>query len=375
MVFSGIKASARLSFGDYLILFRRTASAPTLATVLRQHSKKMDWHSRTLSTRLDAVSNLMLKDGLYQGKRAAVGFDGIWRFRGEPSLIIEVKTTDAYNFSLDTLAQYRDRLISESRIDENSSILIVVGREDTGALEAQIRGSRHAWDIRLISVERLLKLLQVGEKSEDASTLKQIRQLLRPFEYTKVDRMIDVLFETTADVETQQQIELAKPEDSQPEGWGDPSNSPDLEVKRRQAVEQFAASKLQEVVKRSRTMYWSADKTFRVCCAVSKRYTGNRGSRLYWYALLPKWLEFLSESADSYLILACMDRNEAFALSRSILDTYKDDFGVSERPNGTRYWHIELYESHGELALQLHRTGARVPIAPYRFAMHTANTP
>jgi hypothetical protein len=187
--------------------------------------------------------------------------------------------------------------------------------------------------------------------------------------------MIDVLFETTADVETQQQIELAKPEDSQPEGWGDPSNSPDLEVKRRQAVEQFAASKLQEVVKRSRTMYWSADKTFRVCCAVSKRYTGNRGSRLYWYALLPKWLEFLSESADSYLILACMDRNEAFALSRSILDTYKDDFGVSERPNGTRYWHIELYESHGELALQLHRTGARVPIAPYRFAMHTANTP
>jgi len=35
-------------------------------------------------------------------------------------------------------------------------VLIVVGRQDTGELEAQIRGSRHAWDIRLISAEALL---------------------------------------------------------------------------------------------------------------------------------------------------------------------------------------------------------------------------
>jgi hypothetical protein len=213
-----------------------------------------------------------VEDGLYQGKRTSVGFDGIWKFRGEPSLIIEVKTTDAYNFSLDTLAQYRDRLVSECRIEENASILIVVGREDTGALEAQIRGSRYAWDIRLISVERLLKLLQISEKSEDPNTLRQIRQLLRPFEYTKIDRIIDVLFEAAADVETQQQIEQAKPDDAQPEDAGDPSNYADLEAKRRQAVEAFAALRSKELVKRSRTMFWSADKQFRVCCAVSKRY-------------------------------------------------------------------------------------------------------
>ena len=33
----------------------------------------------------------------------------------------------------------------------DSSMLIVVGGEDTGDLEAQIRGSRYAWDIRLVS--------------------------------------------------------------------------------------------------------------------------------------------------------------------------------------------------------------------------------
>jgi hypothetical protein len=252
-----------------------------------------------------------VEDGLYQGKRTAVGFDGIWKFKGEPSLIIEVKTTDAYNFSLDRLAQYRDRLLSECRIEENASILIVVGREDTGALEAQIRGSRYAWDIRLISVERLLKLLQISEKSEDPSTLRQIRQLLRPFEYTKIDRIIDVLFEAAADVEAQQQIEQEKPDDAQPEDASNPSNYADLEAKRRQAVEAFAALRSKELVKRSRTMFWSADKQFRVCCAVSKRYAATHGTRQYWYAFLPKWYEFLSEGTDGYLILACMDRDEA----------------------------------------------------------------
>ena len=114
-------------------------------------------------------------------------------------------------------------------------------------------------------------------------------------------------------------------------------------------------------------MFWSADKQFRVCCAVSKRYGSTHASRQYWYAFLPKWYEFLREGKNSYLILACMDRDDAFVFSQAELDKYKDDFGVTERPNGSRYWHIELYEMNGELALQLHRIGTRVPIARYRF--------
>jgi hypothetical protein len=80
-----------------------------------------------------------VENGLYQGRRNAVGFDGIWRAKGEPDLIIEVKTTDYVTVSLDKLAEYREKLLAEGRVGKNSSILIVVGREDTGALEAQVR--------------------------------------------------------------------------------------------------------------------------------------------------------------------------------------------------------------------------------------------
>ena len=94
-----------------------------------------------------------VQNGFYAGRQNAVGFDGIWSAPNNHSLIVEVKTSDAYRINLDTIATYRTKLIENGKVDLNSSILIVVGRQDTGDLEAQVRGSRHAWDMRLISID------------------------------------------------------------------------------------------------------------------------------------------------------------------------------------------------------------------------------
>jgi hypothetical protein len=98
-----------------------------------------------------------VENGLYSGRQNEIGNDGLWRSPEGSHLIVEVKTTDAYRISLDTIAGYRQAHISNRSINERSSILIVVGRQDTGELEAQVRGSRHAWDVRLISAEALVK--------------------------------------------------------------------------------------------------------------------------------------------------------------------------------------------------------------------------
>jgi hypothetical protein len=112
-----------------------------------------------LGRRLDyKVSN-----GRYQGVVGGIGYDGIWVSTEGHSIIAEVKTTDAYRISLDKIAEYRQKLLSNGEIKGSPSILVIVGREDTGELEAQIRGSRHAWDIRLISAEALFKLVQLKE--------------------------------------------------------------------------------------------------------------------------------------------------------------------------------------------------------------------
>ena len=308
-----------------------------------------------------------VENGIYQGKKTAIGFDGIWRSETDPDILVEVKTTDYVAISLDKIAVYKQRLCADQRIKADASMLVVVGREDTGALEAQVRGSRYAWDMRLISVERLIKLVQIKEKSDDPATLTQIRQLLQPFEYTKIDRIIDVIFTTAADVE-EQIVEHAPVEDAEMvhEDIKQNRTDPDLlSAKRLEAVEAFARSKGQELVRHSRTLFWTSDKLLRVCCAVSKRYESDY--QPYWYAFHPNWDRFLSEGKESYFVLSCMDRNEAYALPYSLVDKHKQNLNMTDR-GGKSYWHISLTTlEDGSLALNLSRIGVKVALKPFAF--------
>ena len=143
----------------------------------------------------------------------AIGFDGIWTTPEGHTIIAEVKTTDAYRISLETIADYRDKFLQTAQIRLPASMLIVVGREDTGELEAQVRGSRHAWDIRLISADALLKLVQLKENADGPETGRKIRSLLKAMEYTRLDPMIDVMFTTAKDVD--QAKPIAQPEEDE----------------------------------------------------------------------------------------------------------------------------------------------------------------
>jgi hypothetical protein len=233
---------------------------------------------------------------------------------------------------LDKYVIYKELLIGDKRVGRDASILFVVGREDTGALEAQVRGSRYAWEVRLIGIEGLIKLVQVKEKSDEPATVHQIRQLLQPFEYTKLDRIIDVIFTTAVDVESGQEEEQL----AETEGHKQERTEPELlNAKRQQAVNAFAAFKGKELVKAGKTLFWSPDKQLRVCCAVSKPYE----SRGYWYAYHPKWDAFLSEGKDSFFILSCMDQDEAFAVPYSWLQKNKKNLNRTERGERS-YWHV-----------------------------------
>ncbi|MGC4023045.1 MAG: hypothetical protein QM734_14420 [Cyclobacteriaceae bacterium] len=99
-------------------------------------------------------------------------------------------------------------MIEQDRVSKDkSSILIVVGQQDTGDLEAQIRGSKHAWDIRLISTDSLLNLLTLKETLNHTKTIQQINELLKPKEYTRIDKLIDLIFVTSKDLQLDEPVE------------------------------------------------------------------------------------------------------------------------------------------------------------------------
>ncbi|MGE0034296.1 MAG: hypothetical protein AB7S93_01535 [Xanthobacteraceae bacterium] len=264
-------------------------------------------------------------NGRYQGSQITVGFDGIWSSPEGHTIVAEVKTTDAYTVKLDTIATYRQKLLASKEVAQPSSILIVVGRQDTGELEAQIRGSRHAWDIRLISADALLKLVQLKENSDDPETGLKIRSLLTPMEFTRLDGLVDVMFTTATDVETgivEAAIETIEASPDAPSAVATPSgwqftDTTVLDSKRNDIILAMSNKVGSKLIKKSRALYWNASHEKRVACSISKRYT--RGGYSYWYAYHPKWDDFLGEAETAYFVLGCMDSQYAFAIPLDVI--------------------------------------------------------
>jgi hypothetical protein len=304
-------------------------------------------------------------DGRYQGVAGGIGFDGIWTAQEGQSHVVEVKTTDTYRLSLETLATYRMRLTAAKQLTMNSSILIVVGRQDTGELEAQIRGSRHAWDVRVISVEALIKLVQLKENSDAPETGLKIRSLLVPVEYTRLDRMVDVMFTTASDVESSPltqapafSLDRAESVDGRVEvraakgtfQFTDPSL---LQATRERIVDAVSQRENVSLVRKSRALYWNSQHDVRIACSISKRH--NAGTP-YWYAFHPAWSQFLEESARSFFVLGCMDRGEAYAIPNSTLRPLLPYLNTTTKDGGT-YWHIHLAERNGGVELLVPKRG------------------
>jgi hypothetical protein len=228
-----------------------------------------------------------VEHGLYRGKQNDIGFDGIWKSKEGHSLVLEVKTTDAYRINLDIIAAYRTKLIETNRISKNqSSILIVVGRQDTGDLEAQIRGSQHAWDIRLISTDSLAKLLSLKETLNDTRTIQQINELLKPREYTRIDQLIELIFETSKDLQLDEleETEVDVEAESKQRRKRKSSDEKTVPV----SFHDECLKKIQEhlgvnLIKQSRISYTNKENTIGLICAISKPHKQGQHEK-YWFA-------------------------------------------------------------------------------------------
>lgn len=308
-----------------------------------------------------------VENGLYQGRSNAIGFDGIWSDSAGRTIVVEVKTSDAYRINLDTIGGYRNELIRSGKITADSSVLLVVGRQDTGDLEAQVRGSRHAWIVRIISADGLGKLVALKESTEVASAEK-IHELLVPFEYTRLDRIIDIAFtvaEEASDSEPEAEVEVTA--DEPPSSPGRQSRTAAEVIEQTRVLIVAALSrKFRPLVKKSKALYWSPDADFRSAVTISKEYRSGG----FWYAYHPAWDTFLAGAPESFLVLGCIGRNDAFAIPRTWIHSRLGSLNTTERENG-KYWHILLHpDGHGGLVLRL-TNGRSESLEPFRIELGT----
>ncbi len=304
--------------------------------------------------------------GLYQGKPNAGNYDGLWLDGKGHAIVVEVKTTDAYNINLDTVAKYRSQLIDSKKISPSSSILLVVGRQDTGGWEEQVRGSRHAWDVRIIGVEALKQLVLLKE-TPDSASIEKIHELLIPFEYTRLDKIIGIAFTVAEDASAVLEDEASDEAEQEYDATKAHQQTPSdlIEAVRNSIVEKLGLSH-PPLVKKSRAQFWSADKTFRAAITVSKEYSDG----CYWYAYHTEWDKFLSQGATGLFVLGCVARPEAFAIPNEWMHSKLDALSVSENKTTKRKHYLLLVcpKSDGQFYLRLN-TGVDEPLESFRISV------
>lgn len=297
--------------------------------------------------------------GRYRGVKNEIGHDGLWRFPDNHSVVAEVKTTDTYRIDSDRIADYRKKLISCGEIEEEkSSILIVVGRQDTGDLEAQIRGSRHAWDIRLISVDALLRLMLLKEAVDDPRIIEKICAILIPREFTRLDEIVEIAFFAAEEAKSAEspeepeepEIEINKPS-SKPVAFHDA------------CVDRFANQRKELLVKRTRNTWSSPVGEMAVVCAVSKAH-GRQNRIAYWFAFHPHQKDFLATAPNGFLVLGCGSKNQVLAIPFSELKGWLDSFWTTEDED-RMYWHIRIREEGKKLYLDRKKGHGRLEVTRF----------
>lgn len=310
-----------------------------------------------------------VKHGRYRGSKNEIGFDGLWISSDSFSLVVEVKTTDAYRIDLNKLAKYRTDLANKKDIKiEDSSVLIVVGRNDTGDLESQIRGSRHAWDIRLISTDALLRLLILKEKLNDAKTSHQINSTLRPLEYTKVDRLIDLVFVTAQDLEIDDE-DINDIEERESTNIIQEKNKKNKNNKQRvnfhsDCVTVISKNLKNIFIKESKTLYKDKEGNLGFSLAVSKEYNTSSYDAKYWYAFHPYQRDFLNEVKSPFVTFGCGSSEKVVKIPFRILLNELPYMWVTENDK-RMYWHVNIFERDEMFMLQIPKKSKYLDITKY----------
>jgi hypothetical protein len=279
----------------------------------------------------------LVKHGRYRGIPGKIGFDGIWETITKKKIIVEVKTSDTYRIDLNVLSNYRKEYIKlNGDVEDNVSIIIIVGRQDTGDLESQVRGSRYAWNIRMMSVDALIKMLNLKENIDDPKTIGRIHEIVIPKEYTKLDSIIDLLFSTTEDIIETSLIE----EESDDE-------IPVKEKKftpvsfRDKCIEKYKSIINTNIIKKSFALFETENQKMGLLCAISREYD-RKGKKGYWYAVHPHQIEYLKKYEHKSVLFACGSENVMINVPYDVLEKHISECNQTVLKDGRFYWHIHI---------------------------------
>jgi len=345
-----VESDKLAEFATYCIENSFTSSGQVLQDVINEIGRRLGFRA---------------ENGRYQGVKNDIGYDGIWSSSNE-CLVIEVKTTDAYTIKLDVIARYRDRLVEENRVPKDTPILLVIGRNDTESLEAQVRGSRHAWSMRIIGIDALIKLMEVNLSTLSNEVTEKIHTILRPFEYTRIDKIVDVVFTTAEDKENEiEELEGVEIEESNESASTQIRTPKEILIQKKNECIRKVSEKFERPIqKKKHSMYSDSLDEIRVIASISKRY--EKSEIFYWYAYHDEpQRKFLALAKVGLMVFGLTDLDIAFAVPFEVLESNWKNLYETTKKNGQVYKHIYIYLTDGKFYLRVREKGTEIELSKF----------
>lgn len=288
------------------------------------------------------------------------GYDGLWKIPNGRAILVESKSSTAYSINLTRISEYRKQVAPQLGVrPEDISILIVVGNEDTSEFETQVRGSRFAWDIRLLGMQALYRLLKLKEALDDPKVERQIQDILFPQEFTRLDSIIDLVFATAEDAQDADTEEVT--EDTPAEATSQDTPPANFHAAILPRLEKHFG---QPLVKQSRVQWAAPDNSLLLSCQVSKMFT--KGVADFWFGLKRTTRESLQEHGHSFCAFGLGSPDKVVVLPFSELARYLDSLFTSpDKSGGILHWHVRFVNTDSGVALLVDRDRRPVDVTHY----------
>ncbi|GMU81685.1 MAG: hypothetical protein AMXMBFR47_15560 [Planctomycetota bacterium] len=298
-------------------------------------------------------------NGVYRGRRDGVNFDGFWQSPEGRGLVVESKTSTTYQIDISKIAEYwRHRPDAPLGGSEEAAVLLVVGRSETEALESQIRGSRHAWVVRLIGIDALIRLLKLKETLNDPAVERQIRNILFPQEFTRLDRIVDLVFETSEDI--QEESDSPALEDDGAEPKRKPAGFHSLILPK---LEKYIG---QPLVKRARVLWTTPDRRKLLSCQVASSREIASADALFWFGLKRKTAETLNEHVGAMSAFGLGSDKHVIVVPYELIAKKLPGFFTSPDEDGSvLHWHVRFVREGEKFYLLTNRDRERVDVTKY----------
>ena len=208
-------------------------------------------------------------------------------------------------------------------------------------------------------------MLRIKEQLDSPGVAKQVRDILYPAEFTRLDRIVDLVFQTANDV--------LDDEGSSPDPGTTEvslvSPSPTTANFHSAIVPRLAKALGQPLIKVARVVWATNDKTTVVSCQVSKEFRTK--FTFYWFGLKRTTFDWLNESQNAFCAFGLGSPDRVVMVPFRIISKELDDLFTSpDSGGGVLHWHVRLERQGERILLMTQRDRERVDVSQYLLDSH-----